>query len=225
MQHLYLVDAQMMSFEEISPDIDPETICISLVELERSYLAHMSQTDLDGLHLITELLRSHFWITGAGNLDGRDPNLSLCSGLSRALMLEQPSMRFVVIDIGPLLDIELQSTLQGVTNIISHSDLMDDQEFVLKEGLLYVSRFIPDPGLNSVFQSRISDGRSTFNSTLELSKPVQLVPGEPGVADSMHFKELREPRSETPKGFVDVELKAVSLNAKDLYALRGLVET
>ncbi|KAF5867859.1 putative polyketide synthase protein [Botrytis fragariae] len=225
LQHIYLDDARITLFEEIGPNIDPETICISLVELERSYLVNMTQEDLNRLHLITETMRTHFWITGAGNLDGRDPNLSLCSGLSRSLMLEQPSMRIAVIDIGPLNCADNLSTLQAIANIIGLADLMDDQEFLLREGLLYVSRFVPEPGLNSVFQSRIRDGHSTFNSTLQMSKPVQLVVGEPGVADSIHFKEVREQRKETPDGFVDVELKAVSLNAKDVYVLRGRMET
>ncbi|KAI9643292.1 hypothetical protein NHQ30_007909 [Ciborinia camelliae] len=144
-------------------------ICISLVELERSYLANMTQEDLNRLHLITETLRTHFLITGAGNLDGHDPNLSLCSGLSRTLMLEQPSIRFGVIDIGPLLCANNLLTLEVIANIIGLPDLMDDQEFLLREGLLYASRFVPEPGLNSVFQSRIRDGQLkavSLNATL-----------------------------------------------------------
>ncbi len=40
------------------------------------------------------------WLTGATYMGGSSPDLTLASGLSRALMLEQSSLRFVILDIG-----------------------------------------------------------------------------------------------------------------------------
>jgi NADPH:quinone reductase-like Zn-dependent oxidoreductase len=42
----------------------------------------------------------------------------------------------------------------------------------------------------------------------------------------MHFQQLYEPGDDAPlaAGYVDIEVKAVSLNAKDVYAMNGHVE-
>nr|APX43998.1 polyketide synthase [Pestalotiopsis microspora] len=224
-EHLPFVDVPIVSLQNFSPDLHGEALCISLVEAERSHLTHIKQSDLDRLKLMTTNLKNLVWITGAGNIDGHDPNLSLASGLSRAVMLEQPSLHFSIIDIGELQRAQLDPTLRGISQLIGQQDAMDDREFVFRKGLLYVSRFVPDPGLNSVFQCRIGDGRSTFNSTPGLSKPLRLAVGKPGVADSIHFREVRDLPTATPRDCIDVELRAASLNAKDVYALRGRVET
>ncbi|KAL4935210.1 hypothetical protein BDV06DRAFT_229035 [Aspergillus oleicola] len=41
----------------------------------------------------------------------------------------------------------------------------------------------------------------------------------------MYFQQICEPPMQPPAGYVDVELKAVSLNAKDVYTMSGWVET
>lgn len=45
------------------------------------------------------------------------------------------------------------------------------------------------------------------------------------MTDTMHFQQVSEPTTAPPAGWVDVELRAVSLNAKDIYAMNGRVET
>ena len=57
---------------------------------------------MQNLKIVTNKAADLIWMTGAGILEGKDPNLSLSSGLFRALAMEQPALRFVVLDIGSL---------------------------------------------------------------------------------------------------------------------------
>lgn len=72
--------------------------------MEQEFLATVSPHDMDLLRHVTNTVRDLIWLTGAGMVNGvqSDPNLTLANGLSRALMLEQPALRFTVLDVGSL---------------------------------------------------------------------------------------------------------------------------
>ncbi|KAI0839861.1 KR domain-containing protein [Hypoxylon sp. FL0890] len=206
-----------------------DAVCISLVEMEQPYLATMDQTDLDLLRRITNVATQLLWVTGAGMLNGREPNpdLTLSSGLSRALMLEQPSLRFVIMDVGSeaFKSSTKEQTCNNIMAALTHEGETDDKEYVQLHGILYVSRFGPESDLNSLFQRRLQPKDHIEKCTLGKAKPARLSIGKVGVTDTIHFQQLREPRTSPPAGFVDVEVQVMSINAKDVYALNGRVET
>jgi NADPH:quinone reductase-like Zn-dependent oxidoreductase len=229
-------------------------LCISLLEIEHEFLATMDQRDMDLLRRITNEVTTLLWITGADMLgQGPNPSLTLSSGLSRAIMLEQPSLSFVVLDVGESIDAnaiksepEALSTCRNIAKLVRaasepyHGDnRASDKEYIQKDRLLYISRFCPDFEQNSLFRRRLgldssgSPGGSATPSvqqtTLSSAQPCRLAIGRPGVTESIHFQEIRElataATAPPPDGFVDVRIRAVSLNAKDVYALHGKVET
>ncbi|KAI3317926.1 polyketide synthase [Xylariaceae sp. AK1471] len=209
-----------------------KAVCISLLELESAYLATMGQPELDALRHITNGVSTLLWVTGAGMLGGDDktnPDLTLSAGLSRALMLEQPALRFAVIDIGsePLHRPNVHQTT--CRNIISTlfpvNDECDDHEYIQLHGIVHVSRFKPDRHVNTLFEHRLRSGYPTNESTLSHAKPARLSIGKVGVTDTIHFQQLCELTTTPSAGFVDIEVQVVSLNAKDVYALNGRIET
>ncbi|KAJ2994925.1 hypothetical protein NUW58_g1418 [Xylaria curta] len=206
-----------------------KVVCISLLEIENPYLATMDQKDLDVLRCITNTATRLLWVTGGGMLgDSKlNPNLTLANGLSRALMLEQPSLWFAVLDVGSeaFQSTARQVTCQNIIDTLSPELESDDKEYIQLQGILYVSRFSPESNLNSLFQHRLRPKELTEKAPLAQAKPAQLSIGKVGVTDSIYFQQLRDPPTDLPAGFVDVEIQVVSLNAKDVYALNGRVET
>lgn len=213
-------------------DIAENDISISLLETEREFLATISPEDMDRLRAITDVVKDLLWVTGANMLGSvPDPNLTLSNGLSRALMLEQPALRYSVLDIGPV------SLLSSTTNAIGTCENAlralvinqekDDSEFIQRDGILHVSRFGPDEDVNSLFRRRLEPLESLEKQTLATAGIARLSIGRPGATDSMFFQQLSSTTAKTTPGagYVDVEVKAVGLNAKDVYALAGRVET
>jgi NADPH:quinone reductase-like Zn-dependent oxidoreductase len=191
----------------------------------------MGQEEMDNLHILTDTVTQLVWLIGANMLDKPDPNLTMVYGFSRALMLEQPSLCFSVLDIGQM-DLALFSmkiVCESVTKVLISFDEKDDKEFSLVNGLLYISRFIPDHRLNSLFRRRLGtqEPQSHWKREVPLIKalPARLSIAEVGITDSIHFQEICEPPTSLPPGFIDVDIKAVSLNAKDVYTVGGHVET
>ena len=204
------------SLEDLaSVEISPKTITISLLELEKPLLATMSPKEMNLLRRITDKTTDLIWLTGATYMSGSAPDLTLASGLSRALMLEQPSLRFAILDIGNPAQI-YQSDRRRVCGDVERSlfvgDVPDDKEFVSRNGLLHVSRFVPDDGLNKRFSQRRS--QQPTEMTLEAASPARLAIKTVGNMDTIYFQQESEVEAELPKGEIDVDVKAVSLNAK-----------
>lgn len=209
--------------------ISDQVVCISLLEIEREFLATISPEDMNRLRKITDVVTSLIWLTGADMIAAPNPDLTLSNGLSRALMLEQPSLRFTVLDIGATGLAEpdnLSATCENVSKALTPRYATDDAEFIQLGRLLYISRFNPDLGLNSLFRQRLhAQTESTQTATLAEAAPAKLSIGQVGMTDTMRFQQISEPTTKPAAGFVDVDLKAVSLNAKDIYAMSGRVET
>lgn len=212
-----------------------DTICICLLELENELLATISQKNMDLLHRVTNEAKTLLWLTGSGMLGNTpNPTLTLSSGLSRALMLEQPTLQFGVLDVGFVSDEEALCTCQSIVRIVEillSDSKTKDREFIQANGLLHISRFCPDFDLNSLFRRRLtmdSQGQSTYaiqEEVISSARPARLAIESAGLSDTIHFKQIREPPSSPPEGFIDVLVRGVSLNAKDVYALNGRVET
>ncbi|KAJ8131779.1 hypothetical protein O1611_g1844 [Lasiodiplodia mahajangana] len=202
------------------------SICISLFEAEVEFLATMNGGDMNRLRHVTNTVTDLLWVTTTNMLSPgqENPNLTLVSGLSRALMLEQPALRFSVIDIGPVLPpkpIVLDQILQAL--VPSYDG--DDKEFVCSGGLIHISRFCPDPVLNRQFRRRLGMEDPLRNTRLDEAGLARLAIDEVGRMDTIHFEQVSNRPQPIPDGYIDVAIKAVSINAKDIYALGGRAET
>jgi NADPH:quinone reductase-like Zn-dependent oxidoreductase len=217
----------VLSIEQLEKvELHEETICISLLELESKFLASMVQEDMDLLRRVTNTVTDFVWMTGANSLGSLDPDLTLAHGLARALMLEQPALRFLILDIGSLGDnVDPQSVCESMVSTMMPLDDKDDKEFILHKGLLHVNRYGPDIASNAMFQRRLQREAGLVQTRLADASLARLSIGKIGVTDTIHFQQLVEPQQPLPEGFVEIEVKAVSLNAKDVYAINGRVET
>ncbi|KAG9231668.1 polyketide synthase [Amylocarpus encephaloides] len=197
--------------------LSAQTICISLLEVERELLASMSQREMDLVRILTNTVAELLWLTGANMLAKPDPNLTMSNGLSRAIMLEQPFLRFSVIDLGPisLAIFNTNRTCENIVNVLCSFGDKDDKEFTQLNGLLHISRFVPDSQANSLFRRRRRNQDPIQKDPLTKVSPARL----------SVTQQICEPPTSPLSGFIDVDIKAVSLNAKDIYTINGLVET
>ncbi|KAI1149132.1 polyketide synthase [Nemania diffusa] len=196
--------------------ITADDICISLLEIENEFLPTMSPEDMDRLRAMTDVATDLLWITSADMLsDSPNPNLTLSNGLSRALMLEQPTLRYSVLDVGKLDHLDIATVCDNMIEALVPRYNQDDCEFIKKNGILYISRYGPDfdsekplQPLSNVTSSRLSISRI-------------------GALDTLYFQEQSEPVQDAAPAadYVDIAVRAVSLNAKDVYAINGRVNT
>lgn len=210
-----------------SLEVAQTDITISLLELEREFLPTISVEDTTRLKAITDTVTDLLWVTGGNMLgDAPQPNLTLSNGLSRALMLEQPALRYTVLDVGPVsqLGLKAQAASEQAVGALAAAYNGDDCEFIDNKGLLHVSRYSPDHDINGLFRRRI-ETQALEKQPLGTAHPARLAISRAGAADTIHFQQLSEEITAPPAGFVDIDVKAVSLNAKDVYALLGRADS
>ncbi|OJK01834.1 hypothetical protein ASPACDRAFT_50671 [Aspergillus aculeatus ATCC 16872] len=212
------------SLDDVTAEMISQSTVISLLELEAPFLPTMTSEQMTKFKIVTDNAHDLIWLTGTATMTGDAPDLSLSGGLSRALMLEQPALRFVTFDVGRLTDHASRLQVCGkVQDILRTDDFAEDKEFVWHNGLVHVSRFVPETTLNDLFRKRESTEIDTM--ALEEASPARLAIERVGITDSIYFQRLADSPTVIPAGQVEIEVKAVSLNAKDIYTLSGKVET
>ncbi|KAI1142779.1 polyketide synthase [Hypoxylon sp. FL0543] len=216
-------------------EITSKLVCISFLEIEKEFFATMNRNEMNLLRRVTDVVTDLIWVTGADMLGvDKNPSLSLANGVSRALMLEQPSLRFSILDVGRAISTG-DALIQELTcrnigkSLISRND-MDDKEFIQVGGVLHVSRFVPHTKFNAIFRQRLEAAtqQSGYIQKRKLAdvEPARLSLGKTGFLGTLHFQEVCESPSNPPaRGFIDVAIRAISINAKDIYTLAGRVDT
>jgi len=211
-----------LSLNEVSPDKFPsKSIVFSLLEFEGPLLAESSNYDMRKIKVITDNASKLVWVTGGNLLEGKNPKFGLANGLSRALMMEQPSLSFYTFDVDNI-DAAPHITANNIISVLSANRFSTDYEFAQRNGVVHISRFVPDNNLNTAFRQKQDD--EFLDISLEEAKPAQLAISEAGNFDSIHFKQITLPES-LEAGKVQVAVKTVGLNAKDYYVLGGKTET
>ncbi|KAI1112504.1 polyketide synthase [Nemania sp. NC0429] len=205
-------------------ELTEDLVYVSLIELEHELLATLSQPDLERLQAMTNVARHVLWITGAQTLHDSNPDLSLSNGLARALMLEHPLLQFSVLDVGDTSSShDVQLACKSVLSVLHSCFNREDTEFVLADGLLHINRLVADLKFNTMLRRRLRFQDPVQDCSLAEASPARLQIGTPGVTDTLYFQ--MENPGHPPPGYVDVEIKAFGLNAKDVYAMAGRVET
>ncbi|KAL2862206.1 type I polyketide synthase [Aspergillus lucknowensis] len=213
---------------QLAPEHVPSgTTIFNLAELEVPLLATISDEDMARVKIMTDNAASLVWVTGGNIVAGGNPDFALISGLSRAVMLEQPALKFYTYDVdvpGRQDNAQVPLTAQRLASVLSQRANVPDLEFAQHNGVVHVSRFTPDEGLNDLFRRK--QGLQATSARLGDVPDVRLALKQAGQLDSMYFQEQEAavPGLLAPTE-VRVKVASVGLNAKDYYVLVGQVDT
>jgi acyl transferase domain-containing protein len=215
-------EVKRIAFKDVTAcSIPPGAIVFSLLESEHPLLSVTTADQMRRIKFITDNASEIVWVTAGDLIKGKFPDHALASGLSRALMLEQPSLSFFTFDVDNIHQ-HTERTADSLISVLKQSPESLDYEFVQRYGVVHVSRFVPDDELNNHFSQK--QGAEEKPETLGNAKPAQIAINMPGQFDSIYFKQIDLPECLQPYD-IQVDVKAVGLNAKDFYALAGRVDT
>ena len=191
----------------------PKTTVISTVELAKPILSTLTDFEMLSVKTMTDNAANLIWLTGGGSFKGRDPDFALVSGLARSLILEQPSLRFFTFDIDDW-ETNLAATCRNLLQVVEEAQTITELDFemVQHEGVVHVSRFVADDTMNQTFRQK--QGDQAMLKPLEQTGPLRLTIEKLGQFDTLAFKEDIPGSEELQADFVEVEVKAVGLNAK-----------
>ncbi|KAL9110821.1 MAG: hypothetical protein Q9227_004621 [Pyrenula ochraceoflavens] len=210
--------------EASSSSIPPKSIVIATVELEEPLLQGLDVDKLRNLKALTENASIILWISAGNLFRAERPDFSIVQGLARALVLEQPSLKFLLLSISES-EVRSPETLYNINFILRQAlgSSDTDTEYIQNGGVLYSSRFIPAESLNKEFQAK--QGTAVMPMTLEDAGRVDLHVKETGHLDSIYFQQNDSRPAGLGKDDVEVKVMSIGLNAKDLYVLNGTIDT
>ena len=202
----------------------PGSIVISTIEVKEPILSTMSETELDLVKILTSTASKLLWVTGGGLLTGAQPDFAIVSGLSRAVILEQPAMKFLTFDVDDV-DSNLHHTVANLLFALEEGlrEITTDFEYIQNQGTLYVSRFAPEKNLNKIFRQK--QGLETIPLPLQDTKPYQLAFKRPAELDTLYFKKLELITADLDPDVVEVEVDSVNMDSHSVGILGGDIST
>jgi hypothetical protein len=219
------VRGDFMSIEDVEGSIPSNARVVA--DLDNSNLLLDANKDqLERFKYIVSKAQSLFLITSGGIVKASNPDISFIPGLLRTLANENPSPRFMTLDIDThpegsesddthlvqgLLDLEL-----GLQQL-DDSDKSRDAEYVWQNGCMWVSRFVPDDKM-AAYDNALKAKVSLHSQVVPLDSqgPVRAAFEVPGILSSLHFRPYTELQEPLPHDWIIIKIAAVGLNWKDL---------
>ncbi|KAI1206598.1 polyketide synthase [Annulohypoxylon truncatum] len=209
-------------------DVNDETIpsrsvVISTIESKEPILSTISEEQMRFVKTMTDRASLILWVCHGDFMAGTNPEFAPVLGLSRAVMLEQPSLQFAVFDIDET-ETNIDGTAYNACNVMDQLMRNPHPELELsqKEQTIHSARWEPADELNAQFRLKQDEG--LLEVPIGKAGRCQLHISHPGQMDTIHFisREYTEP---LPTDYVEIEVKSVGLNAKDLYVLSAKIDT
>ncbi|KAL3485020.1 hypothetical protein BJX62DRAFT_243351 [Aspergillus germanicus] len=214
---------QVGNIDEISPSTSVRVI---LYLGDGNLLIDMDAKRLEQLQRLVRDTPSMVCITTCGLIQGKNPNSGVALGLLRTLATENPTSRFRLLDLDPDSDLE-NPNLPGA--ILKQEQLLqsqvagepEDGEFVWQDGCFWVSRLVPDFGLQDQRDLvRMPASRAEL-MPFDRHGPVRADFETPGILTSLYFKPYAELDAPLRDDWIQVKVAAVGLNWKDMAVAAG----
>lgn len=205
------------------PSVEPvdegHVTYIVLEEIQNSVLVDMRPEQFDGLKKLVSSASSILWVTGGDLAVGKNPILAMAHGINTVLMNENSirNLKFATFDIdytSAVQSFDLAKPITDVwTTVVAAANRATcETDFILKNGVICISRVVPDMELNGEFSLDMGTGRD--EQDFPAFGNVQLALETPGLLDTVYFRE--KPTCDITLGVdeVEIEVKAVGLNMK-----------
>ncbi|OQE84225.1 hypothetical protein PENNAL_c0027G02236 [Penicillium nalgiovense] len=218
------------SMPSVEPVDEGHVTYIVLEEIQNSVLVDMRPEQFDGLKKLVSSASSILWVTGGDLAVGKNPILAMAHGINTVLMNENSirNLKFATFDIdytSAVQSFDLAKPITDVwTTVVAAANRATcETDFILKNGVICISRVVPDMELNGEFSLDMGTGRD--EQDFPAFGNVQLALETPGLLDTVYFRE--KPTCDITLGVdeVEIEVKAVGLNMKDYVIAMGNFES
>ncbi|KAL8747856.1 MAG: hypothetical protein Q9190_000304 [Brigantiaea leucoxantha] len=199
------------TLEEVPP---PGQDIISLLDTQRAFLHEASPPELKNLFTFLQSAQTTgvLWVTGAIQVNCKDPRYGMILGLSRTARTEL-SMDFATLE----LESFDEAGCEAVTNVFSEFQLRLREpeadptlEWAWSKGKVQISRY----HWIDVERELHNSGSDSSFAKLEVLKP--------GFIDSLKWMQVQE--DDIGSEEVEISIGAVGLNFKDVLVATGIVE-
>ncbi|KAI1342798.1 hypothetical protein F5Y15DRAFT_268999 [Xylariaceae sp. FL0016] len=202
----------------------------SLIILDTQGDGMLSSLDETRFTKIRNTLRNSkgaVWVT-AGATETR-PAMALVSGLARTLRNEDAGLRLMTVDLDPktIMDVtKARGIISKVLEKLNDHEFSKDVEVIEHDGVICVPRLNALHDLNHILTHKMTGAAPLprLEPLCQLNRPLRLQVGNPGSIDSLHFGDVPKWEPHLDDGCVEVQVKAIGLNFRDVLTVLGQIE-
>ena len=209
-------------------EVNPEITYIVMDDGDRPFLENPTAECFKELARLISGSQKVLWVSYSHRHSRKvKPECGLITGFARSARSENPGLVLVTLDIqkrDPGLEEQTAAMIRDVVySSFSISDARSprEMEYVEHTGLLHIPRLLKDMAVSK----RIGDSSS---STVPESMPFhddghywRLVVGKPGLLNTLHFVEDMEPKSPVADDEIEIEVRALGVNFRDIMVAMG----
>lgn len=189
-----------------------------LDELTRPVLTSVGEHEWQIMQELVAAEKPIVWVTQGGQMDCLNPSSALVHGLARSLRAEDPSLRFITVDVDSKEPNErtMNAIISGLNaSLIPAKKDLQESEYVERGGVIHTNRILLDNRLNEV-EKQLVGGVALTNRKFHASDTcIRLQAERLGSLEALTYTELSV--SELPMlgpEFIEVEVYAAGLNFK-----------
>jgi NADPH:quinone reductase-like Zn-dependent oxidoreductase/malonyl CoA-acyl carrier protein transacylase len=202
-------------------DVDPsEKLCLFVSELDKPLLSNLSATDFTALQKALTTVQGVLWIVRGAYATSENPDANMITGLSRAIRSET-LLKFATLDLDSRSPLSEELTIKAILNVFkatfgSQAEANCELEFMERRGSFLTLRIINDAEMNEYVHKQTTASVLEPTSFIQEARPLKMTIGTPGAFESLHFVDDEDIESLLPEDEIEVEVKAIGVNTKDL---------
>ena len=213
----------IVSTRDINQINSPDTVLISLLEVQGQFLNHISEENFVALQNMISRSKTIIWLASKEAKAG-NPTNALVTGFARSIRGEH-STKFVTIQLGDVNDLSrsLEKAILVVEKTLKSSRHDMETEYAVVGGLLCINRIAGNDQLNKLVARKTLKNRAELGAFRGVEKrQLKLAIAEPGVMSSLQYVE-EDGWISTPLApdEIEVEVKAAGLNFRDVLIALG----
>ncbi|RAK85572.1 ketoacyl-synt-domain-containing protein [Aspergillus costaricaensis CBS 115574] len=216
--------SEVVSLEKSSPT---SKICICTFEVSKPILATCDDLTFQKIKRVMLSASIVVWVTAGGTGNCQVPENGLIAGLMRTFRLSNRDSKMYILDIQDLYDNDSLRIGQAIAEfcqktVFQPTSNSEDREFVYKDGVFILPRFIEDQKLCSIFDDSLVETKLDY--FLQASRPLKLGITMPGFLDSLQFTEDLSLLTGPGPTQVSFTLRAAGLNFADIMTCMGQLD-
>ncbi|KAI0008718.1 hypothetical protein F4779DRAFT_423888 [Xylariaceae sp. FL0662B] len=199
-----------------------------IMDTQNGLLSDLDDSGFSAIQGILSRSRYILWVTFGASQS--NPNSATVSGLARTVRNEDTALRFITLDLS-LRTAADSSTAAEIILQIFNSKIRsvgdsNDMEFVEQDGCIKIPRLVEYSELNEILARELAGAKQPpkLEPLYQPTRPLCLEVGTPGMLDSLHFTDVPNWKDALDDDSLEVEVKAIGLNFRDILTILGQIE-
>ncbi|KAK1474820.1 KR domain-containing protein [Colletotrichum cuscutae] len=204
-----------------------------LLELDASVLSSVAAKEFEAIKKISLDTRFTLWLTYGGAPKATNPAAEVAIGFGRSVCSERGDQGFVTLNLSyrPETPTAVTSAVDSIVRVVERLHNVscpgtdNESEFSIDNGLICIPRLMPTPHMDQALSIKQSGDRlKSFTFNRDGPKPhISITIETPGLLDTIFYAENAEADKELQAGDIEIEVKATSMNFKDVMIALGQI--